>query len=41
MINLTIVEALKKLKSREISATELTNAHLKRIEKYCDKVIPR
>ncbi len=34
MINLTIVEALKKLKSREISATELTRAYLKRIEKY-------
>lgn len=34
MINLTIVEALKKLKSREISATELTRAHLDRIEKY-------
>jgi len=34
MINLTITEALKKLKSREISATELTRAHLDRIEKY-------
>ena len=34
MINLTIVEALKKLKSREISATELTRAHLSRIEKF-------
>ncbi|MBQ7245121.1 MAG: Asp-tRNA(Asn)/Glu-tRNA(Gln) amidotransferase subunit GatA, partial [Alphaproteobacteria bacterium] len=34
MIDLTIVEALKKLKSREISATELTRAHLNRIEKY-------
>jgi len=34
MINLTIVEALKKLKSREISATELTRAHLNRIDKY-------
>lgn len=34
MINLTIVEALKKLKSREISATELTRAHLDRIDKY-------
>ena len=34
MINLTIVEALKKLKSREISATELTRAYLNRIEKY-------
>ena len=34
MIDLTIVEALKKLKSREISATELTRAHLARIEKY-------
>ena len=38
MINLTIVEALKKLKSREISATELTRAHLERIEKYGDKL---
>lgn len=34
MIDLTIVEALKKLKSREISATELTRAHLSRIEKF-------
>lgn len=34
MIDLTIVEALKKLKSREISATELTRAHLARIDKY-------
>ena len=34
MINLTIVEALKKLKSREIGALELTNAYLNRIEKY-------
>ena len=34
MIDLTITEALKKLKSREISATELTRAHLDRIEKY-------
>lgn len=34
MIDLTIVEALKKLKSREISATELTRAHLNRIEKF-------
>lgn len=34
MINLTILEALKKLKSREISATELTRAHLDRIDKY-------
>ena len=34
MINLTIKEALQKLKAREISATELTRAYLKRIEKY-------
>ena len=34
MINLTILEALKKLKSREIGALELTNAYLERIEKY-------
>ena len=38
MINLTIVEALKKLKSHEISATELTRAYLSRIEKYGDKL---
>ena len=38
MIDLTIAEALKKLKSREISATELTRAHLERIEKYGDKL---
>ena len=38
MINLTIVEALKKLKSREISATELTRAYLSRIEKYGNKL---
>ena len=38
MINLTIVEALKKLKSREISATELTRAYLSRIEKYGEKL---
>ena len=34
MIDLTITEALKKLKSREISATELTRAHIARIEKF-------
>ena len=34
MIDLTIADALKKLQSREISATELTRAHLERIEKY-------
>ena len=34
MINLTITEALKKLKSREIGALELMNAYLDRIEKY-------
>jgi len=34
MIDLTITEALKKLKSREIGALELTNAYLERIEKY-------
>lgn len=34
MIDLTITEALQKLKSREISATELTRAHIERIEKY-------
>ena len=34
MIDLTIHEALKKLKSGELSATELTRAYLNRIEKY-------
>ena len=34
MIDLTITEALKKLNSREISATELARAHIARIEKY-------
>ncbi len=34
MINLTIIEALKKLKSREIGALELAQAHMDRIEKY-------
>lgn len=34
MINLTITEALKKLKSGEITATELTHAYLDRIEKF-------
>ena len=34
MIDLSITEALKKLKSREISATELARAHIDRIEKY-------
>ena len=34
MIDLTITEALSKLKSGQISATELTRAHLDRIEKY-------
>ncbi len=34
MIDLSITEALQKLKSREISATELARAHIERIEKY-------
>ena len=34
MIDLTITTALQKLKSREISATELARAHIERIEKY-------
>jgi len=34
MINLTIKQALKKLKSREIGAIELMNAYMERIEKY-------
>lgn len=38
MIDLTITEALKKLQSGEISATELTRAHLDRIEKYGDEL---
>ena len=32
MIDLTLTQALNKLNSREISATELTRAHLARIE---------
>jgi len=38
MIDLTIHEALEKLKSGEISATELTRAYLDRIEKYGDEL---
>ena len=38
MIDLTIHEALEKLKSGEISATELTRAHLDRMEKYGDEL---
>ncbi|MDR1071560.1 MAG: Asp-tRNA(Asn)/Glu-tRNA(Gln) amidotransferase subunit GatA [Rickettsiales bacterium] len=34
MIDLTITDALQKLRAREISATELARAHLGRIEKY-------
>jgi len=34
MIDLTMTEALEKLRSREISATELTRAYLDRIEKH-------
>ncbi len=34
LIDLTITEALEKLKRREISATELTRAYLDRIDKY-------
>jgi len=34
MIDLTIKQALQKLKNREISATELTKAYLERIEKF-------
>ena len=34
MIDLTITQALDKLKKREISATELTRAYLNRIEQY-------
>ena len=38
MIDLTIHEALEKMKSGEISATELTRAYLDRIEKYGDEL---
>jgi len=38
MIDLTICEALEKLKSGEISATELTRAYIERIEKYGDEL---
>lgn len=38
IIDFSITEALKKLKSREISATELTRAYLERIEKYGDEL---
>lgn len=34
MINLTIKQALQKLKNREISTTELTKSYLERIEKF-------
>lgn len=34
MINLTIVEALEKLNSGEITSVELTRAYLNRIEQY-------
>lgn len=38
MIDLTITQALQKLKSRAISATELTRAYLNRIEKFGKKL---
>lgn len=38
MIDLTIHKALEKLKSGEISATELTRAYIDRIEKYGDEL---
>lgn len=38
MIDLTIIQALQKLKSRAISATELTRAYLNRIEKFGEKL---
>ena len=38
MIDLTIHEALEKLKSGDISATELTRAHLDRMDKYGDEL---
>lgn len=38
MIDLTIKEALEQLKSRKISATELTKAYLDRIDKYAKEL---
>ena len=38
MIDLTIHEALEKLKNGDISATELTRAYIDRIEKYGDEL---
>lgn len=38
MIDFTITQALQKLKSRAISATELTRAYLNRIEKFGEKL---
>lgn len=38
MIDFTITEALKKLRNKEISSVELTQAYLKRIEQYGDKL---
>ena len=38
MIDLTIHEALEKLKNGEVSATELTRAYLDRMEKYDDEL---
>lgn len=38
MIDLTITQALQKLKSRAISATELARAYLDRIEKFGEKL---
>jgi aspartyl-tRNA(Asn)/glutamyl-tRNA(Gln) amidotransferase subunit A len=38
MINLTLAQALSKLQSREISATELTRAYLNRIEAFGDEL---
>ncbi len=38
MIDLTITQALEQLKSGKISATELTKAHLERIEKLGDEL---
>ena len=39
MINLTIVEALKKLNSGEITSVELTKSYLERIEKYSNLIL--
>jgi len=41
MINLTITQALQKLRAREITATELTRAYLDRIEKFGKELVQK